>query len=69
MRQSAGIDRVGYRCELETPSGPRVVEQQVNYAVEDDRTVLVRIRLLGIRIPGRGDEVLVRNEPNPPGLT
>jgi hypothetical protein len=47
----AGVDRVGYRCEVETPNGPRVVEQQAYYKVRDDRIVHMRLACSGFRIP------------------
>jgi hypothetical protein len=47
----AGVDRVGYLCEVDTPAGPRVVEQQAYYKVKDDRIVHMRIACSGFRIP------------------
>jgi ketosteroid isomerase-like protein len=47
----AGVDRVGYRYEVDTPNGPRVVEQQAYYKVKDDRIAHMRIACSGFRIP------------------
>jgi hypothetical protein len=46
----AGVDRVGYRFELETPDGPRVVEQQAYFKVRDDRIVHMRLVCSGFRV-------------------
>ncbi len=46
----AGVDRVGYRLDVETPDGPRVVEQQAYYRVKDDRIVHMRVVCSGFRV-------------------
>jgi hypothetical protein len=47
----AGMDRVGYRFEVDTRLGPRVVEQQAYYKVKEGRITFVRLACSGFRIP------------------
>ena len=46
----AGVERVGYRFEMDTPLGPRVVEQQVYYKVKEGRIVHIRLVCSGFRV-------------------
>jgi ketosteroid isomerase-like protein len=46
----AGVERVGYRFEMDTPLGPRVVEQQVYYKVREGRIVHLRLVCSGFRV-------------------
>lgn len=47
----AGIDQIGYRFEVDTRLGPRVVEQQAYYKVKEGRIMFVRLVCSGFRIP------------------
>ena len=46
----AGVERVGYRFEMDTPLGPRVVEQQMYYKVKEGRIVHLRLVCSGFRV-------------------
>jgi hypothetical protein len=46
----AGVERIGYRFEMDTPLGPRVVEQQVYYQVKEGRIVQIRLVCSGFRV-------------------
>jgi hypothetical protein len=47
----AGINRVGYRFEVDTRLGARVVEQQAYYKVKEGRITFVRLVCSGFRVP------------------
>ena len=47
----AGINQIGYRFDVDTRLGPRVVEQQAYYKVKQGRITFVRLVCSGFRIP------------------